>query len=763
MIQQLVKDLLSFLTSPSRWPGWQRHGLIKFAYVTLGPVAVLAVVLNALYPTLVRLYTGDKTARINFDTAMALSEVEFENLATLMEEAAVAKEAAVLADEIRDPTLHRERERLRTKQTSLRKKSGYEHIKYFREAGIRRYEGPETCLKCHELMKVKQPDGDFVTVDTLGDVMSSVHFRLFRMSEGFSTVGYDGRKVNEEGHKIPIGKIDRACGIPGSFTWTGWAAQAEAKPHHGERLTLSEGCGQCHIGGMYGPPSDLMLPMKIKDTNREEAIDCLICHSRTYDMNQRFVQRDKVGTRWNQDRSMKAAMGVGLPNSATCLRCHQHTMGGDTYAHNATAKATGVKNPRILHAWTKRGTPFHPEHDAHAAAGMSCMDCHVAVGHKIARGKQGVDLVSNDLPEVEVSCTQCHSDAPHVRNKHTRAILNGHTERLACQTCHITQLQKNSVVLIDWINPIFNEEEGIWTPSPLLVSRDMRVAADYLWYNGMGTFLANALGDNPENPGVYNPLMDKIAKYTRLAGLEIEGGGVENNNFLTQLTPEMLEKRQQMVEEHIKPYQQQGHSKIYPFHMFNAIMYEDMNNQGPFGAMILPFDYTTYYETGDPRKSMETALRHPIVKRMYQYPFKAYMMDEFMHYFGITKGWKANYPLHPDYPGKIEPHWMRQMGTIALNHGISVRGWACTVCHTDHDGLLDFRALGYTEAQAQRLETVAEVEMFKYADNGVNFAEIYGPGKPVYQLATHAKPDSVPQTLARDIGPRQLSATNALQ
>ncbi|MBT8419605.1 MAG: nitrite reductase, partial [Gammaproteobacteria bacterium] len=632
---------------------------------------------------------------------------------------------------------------LRTKQKSLRDKSGYSHIGYFRDAGIRQYDGPNTCLGCHESIKIKYPGDKVEKVDTMENVMTSTHFQLFRMGKGFSTVGYDGREVNKEGRKIPVGKIDRACGIPGSFTWTGWAALAKAKPANGEPLTMSEGCGQCHIGGMYGPPSDLMMPIGIDDENRRNAIDCLMCHSRTYDMNQRFVVKDEVGLRWNQDRSMKAAMGVGRPKPEACLRCHQHNLGGDTYKNNAAAKATGVKNPRILHPWSKRGTPFHPEDDVHAAAGLECLDCHRPVGHKIPRGQEGVDLVSNDLPDVEVSCTKCHSETPHVRNRQTRAMLNGHVERLACQTCHITKLQKNSVVLMDWINPIFHEEEGLWTPDPLLVSSDVRVTVGYLWYNGTGTFLANALGDNPSNTSSYDPydpLMKNLTQYNKLPGLDIRGGGVENNDFLSQLSPEMLAKRRQMVDTNIRPYQKAGKSKIYPFHLFNAMMYEDMNNQGPFGAMILPFDYTTYLETGDPKKSMETAIKHPMVKRMYQYPFKLYMMDEFMRYFGITEGWKPDYPLDPDYPGKIEPHWMRQMGSIALNHGISGRGWACSACHTAEDGLLDFRSLGYTRTQAHKLQALPEADIFKEVDNGLTLEEVYGPGKPAaYRPVVHAK------------------------
>nr|VFK78216.1 MAG: Cytochrome c7 [Candidatus Kentron sp. SD] len=741
MFRTLLNALFGLLI-PTRWPGWKRHWSIKTAYITVVLILLLTLVGNDLYATLFRLYTGDKTAVIDFDTSLALTEAEFETLATRLETEAIAGEVDTLTSKMKDSSLRRERERLRSKKKSLRKKSGYSHIGYFRDAGIRRYDGPKTCLRCHESIKVKHPGGKIKEVDTMTDVMTSAHFQLFKMAEGFSTVGYDGREVNEEGRKIPVGKINRACGIPGSFTWTGWAALAKATPANAEPFTMSEGCGQCHIGGMYGPPSDLMMPIKIEDENRQNAIDCLLCHSRTYDMNQRVVVKDEVGTRWNQDRSMRAAMGIGRPNANTCLRCHQHNLGGDTYEHNAGAKATGFKNPRILHPWNKRGTPFHPEHDIHAAAGMECLDCHRTVGHKIARGQEGVDLVSNDLPDVEVSCTRCHTNAPHIRNRQTRAMLNGHTERLACQTCHITRLQKNSVVLMDWVNPIFHKEEGLWIPNPLLVSSDVRVTVGYLWYNGTGTFLANALGDNPSNPGVYDPLMKVLTQYNKLPGLEIRGGGVENNDFLSQLSPEMLQKRRQMVDANIRPHQKKGKSKIYPFHLFNAIMYEDMNNQGPFGAMLLPFDYTTYLEAGDPKKSMETAIKHPIIKRMYQYPFKVYMMDEFMRYFGISEGWKTDHPLDPSYPGKIEPHWMRQMGTIAINHGTSGRGWACSVCHTAEGGLLDFHSLGYTEQQAEKLRTLPEAKIFEDADNGLTLEEVYGPDKPVYRPVGHARADN---------------------
>ena len=189
-----------------------------------------------------------------------------------------------------------------------------------------------------------------------------------------------------------------------------------------------------------------------------------------------------------------------------------------------------------------------------------------------------------------------------------------------------------------------------------------------MWFNGYGTFLANALGDNPSNPGHYDPLNKQLAVITdpeiidsiRQAAIELKKTykdlDVEEYVRLAtypidQLSPELLAKRKEMIEKNIKPIMQKGESRIYPFKLFNAYMYEDMSNQGPFGAMILPFDYTTYYETGNSKLSVLTAVKNPIIKRMFELPFKKYMMDEFMRYFGVDE-WKPNIPFILD-PSKV--------------------------------------------------------------------------------------------------------------
>jgi hypothetical protein len=467
-----------------------------------------------------------------------------------------------------------------------------------------------------------------------------------------------------------------------------------------------------------------MMPVGGVPEVAKQGLDCLICHSDTYDMNERYVIEDEYGTRWNQDRSMRAAMTVSLPQNKNCLNCHQHNLGGDAYEHNEAAKNLGHKHKRLLHHGAKRANPFGPEDDVHAKAGLLCTDCHVPEGHKIPRGTKGVDLVSNDLPGKEVACENCHTLAPHTKSK-DRVILNGHISRLACETCHILQLEEYNVVLRDWIHPTWNEEEGIFTPTDVYLSGEVGKGLIYLWFNGNGTFLANALGNNPMKPVGYNPLMEQMVKLDhpevvaaiRQAALELQKSYPEIDvdeyvrtatQPLSQLSPGLLEQRAEVVERNLRPVMNKGESKIYPFKLFNAMMFEDMGNQGPFGAMILPFDYPTYYETGNPKLSMMEAISDPIIQRMYQTPFKEYMMDEFMYYFGVD-GWNPEYPMKNGELVNVQPNWMRQMGTLMINHGITKDGRKCEECHTEN-GILDFAMLGYPEERVADLQNLPELK-----------------------------------------------------
>ncbi|MEK7263134.1 MAG: nitrite reductase [Bacteroidota bacterium] len=559
--------------------------------------------------------------------------------------------------------------------TSFYKKAGLNHIERFRKAGIREYRGPETCLRCHETMTIKDGKGGYEKVNLRENVQQSIHFGLNKF-EGFNTYGFNGRKV--EG--IPMGKIDRACGIPGSFTWTGWATLVKTKS--GE--LRSDGCGQCHPGGQYGPITGTMFPGYSPVKEEFDAMDCLMCHSAAYDMNEKYVVQDENGKyRWNQDRSMKAAMTVVKPTSDNCLRCHEHNHGGDMYSENIAAQNLGYKNKRLLHPGAKRGNPTRGR-DVHYGAGLQCLDCHETHGHLIARGTRGTDLVSNDLPGVEVSCEKCHSNSPHIQNKTTRAFLNAHTDKLHCETCHITHLTDDNVVLRDWTEPVFNEEEGIWIYKDLLRSGKPGEALVYRWHNGNGTFMAGALGDNPNGLNLYKA-------------------------FTTHPdTPYTNFDYAKYYEKNFRPLGKMGKSKIAPFKRFNAKMYEDMGNQGPFGGMLLPFDYNVYYETGKPLDAVKKAIDDPIIQMMYGTVFKQYMMDDFMNYMGIEKGWTI------PFSNKIEPKWMRQDATLMLNHSITKEAMKCASCHTSKEkGVMPFEELGYPASRVNDLRNLEELKLIQ--------------------------------------------------
>lgn len=559
------------------------------------------------------------------------------------------------------------------KVSTFDRRAQLDHIERFRRAGIREYRGPETCLQCHKKIRVSDGQGGWQQVDLRRNLEQSVHFTLNHF-DGFNTYGFNGELVKG----IPLGKIDRACGIPGSFTWTGWATLVKTKTGQ----TRSDGCGQCHPGGQYGPITGSMFP-GYKPLDREfAATDCLICHSAAYDMNQKYVVRDPDGRyRWNQDRTMKAAMAVVKPTSDNCLRCHEHNHGGDTYENNKAAHALGYRNPRLLHPGAKRGTP-DTDYDVHYRAGVQCLDCHESHGHLMARGTQGTDLVSNDLPGVEVSCEKCHSASPHVQNKTTRAFLNAHTDKLACTTCHISKLRDDNVVLRDWTDPVYDAEEGIWLYRDLLRSGKPGEAIVYRWFNGNGHFMAGALGDNPNGLRLYRA-------FTTTPSPEFKGfdyAGYYENVF--------------------RPLADAGKSKITPFKRFNAKMYEDLGNQGPFGGMLLPFDYNVYYETGKPRDAVFKAVSDPLIQKMYGRMFKWYMMDDFMHYMAIDKGWTI------PFNGKIEAKWMRQDATLMLSHSVTRDALQCRQCHAQRGvGIMPFEELGYPADRVNDLRNLEELKL----------------------------------------------------
>ena len=115
------------------------------------------------------------------------------------------------------------------------------------------------------------------------------------------------------------------------------------------------------------------------------------------------------------------AQHVGKPSRTDCGTCHFFGGGGNNVKHGDLEEAL-----------------FDPsrEVDVHMASDgsdMQCVDCHTAQKHQMLGKMYSVSSMNRN----RVACEQCHSSIPH-----TDDVLNNHTLKVACQTCHIPTYAK---------------------------------------------------------------------------------------------------------------------------------------------------------------------------------------------------------------------------------------------------------------------------------------------------------------------------------
>jgi hypothetical protein len=562
----------------------------------------------------------------------------------------------------------------------------FKHAAIFKEKGIREYKGPETCLQCHENITVTDhQSGAKKTVDLMENLTTSAHYTFYTKAHP-NVWGFNGELADN----FPMGKIDRPCPKPGSFAMTAWAEIVVTEAGD----TLSEGCGQCHIGGQYQAPLGEMMPGYRTLQKEKETIDCLICHSAAYDMNQKQVVVDANGRkRWAQDRSMQAAISVESPSSQACLRCHQHNFGGDIYVDEADSSFmqsmvnTGKERPRVLHPGSKRGTPISPSWDVHAAAGVSCIECHTTEGHYIAKGKHTTTMMANDLPDVAVTCEKCHTDAPHSSNEELADFLNMHTEKIACQTCHIPSLHPDNATMRDFSHTEFEEHPGIHIYHDIEKKNLPGEGIVYKWWNGDATFLGNPIGDNPNGKNLYSFYKPEHV-WPEFQDFDYAG----------------------WYEKVMRPIAQKKPSKLYAMKKFNGRQHIDLQNMGPFGGMFVPYNLPDYYRYGKPAQAASKEMEKSMMKMMYGTMFDLYMMNKFMRFMddgsgNFLKGWntKAYKDVKNMAEGKVEARWIPADASLEISHSIRLEGaLTCANCHSEN-GVLDWTYLGYDDDEAEML------------------------------------------------------------
>jgi hypothetical protein len=554
----------------------------------------------------------------------------------------------------------------------------FKHIERFRDAGITTYEGPVTCLGCHQELSYQDESGAAVTADLMENITDSAHYRFFS-NEHPNVYGFNGKLADN----FPMGKINRPCPKPGSFAMTAWAELVVTT----DGDTLSEGCGQCHIGGQYQAPLGEMMPLYRTLEQEKAAIDCLICHSVAYDMNRKQIVTDgNQRNRWGQDRSLKAALAVTSPDAQACLRCHQHNFGGDTFVDEAgpdymqSLQNLGESRPRIQHPGSKRGTPYSPSWDVHAAAGVTCIECHTTQGHLMAKGTHTTTMMANDLPQVEVGCLGCHDDPPHDQDSELGRGLNGHLERLACQVCHIPSLHPDNATRRDFATTEFEDDPGIHIYHDEAKENLPGKGIAYVWWNGDATFLGNPIGDNPNGAGLYR-FYGPDYPWPEFADFDYDS----------------------WYEDVMRPIARSGRpSKIHAMKRFNGKQHIDLGNIGPFGGMFVPYNLPDYYRFGNPTTAARLELDKSMMGMMYGFMFKFYMLDKFMSFMAID-GWNTDSYSDIRAGRNMEPRWLPQDAMLEISHAIRLEGaLSCADCHGP-EGVMDWPGLGYTPAEIEKL------------------------------------------------------------
>lgn len=320
------------------------------------------------------------------------------------------------------------------------------------------YEGPKTCETCHP--------------GKAAEFLDTVHWKhrspAYSVKEGVDPKQEYGMYNRIYSFCNGNDTVNRLKETPvGTFT---------KKPN----LT---GCNTCHPGNnIYGPDSS--------GAEAEAAIDCLVCHSSTYDFSKRKPYKDEKGrVVMGQDRSKEAALGAGKPGVKNCMACHEKAGGG---------------------ALIKRGFDFRPETDVHAANKMVCADCHKGKNHHILTGLDPNNWASDN--NERLSCLNCHPEQPHKKNKLLSEDYNRHTDRIYCTTCHIPYT--GGAYTKDFTR--WQRTANGWFEPTTLEKGPKETAPDYAWFNGKTV----------NSPTYVGPAGDRSDKGSKIYSFKIYHGKI---------------------------------------------------------------------------------------------------------------------------------------------------------------------------------------------------------------------------------------------
>ena len=275
--------------------------------------------------------------------------------------------------------------------------------------------------------------------------------------------------------------------------WT-WLAAADGKRYGKAGNSINNFCISANAGADKGCYS--CHPGWGNDTTG--GINCLNCHSSKAmnweeaftDINA-FLKEDDADSREIAKELIAevqaSAQAVTLPARQNCGECHFKGGGGDGVKHGDLDTSL-VKPSKAL--------------DVHMSAegqNFSCVRCHSTSLHNIAGRiytnpafKDRKSLIEDDLAP-KITCESCHSKTPH--KQHSKA--NHHTDRVACQSCHIPTFARELPTKMSWDweksgklkdgkkykhKGAFGKEDYLTIKGEMHWEKDVK--PEYFWFNG---------------------------------------------------------------------------------------------------------------------------------------------------------------------------------------------------------------------------------------------------------------------------------------
>ncbi len=248
-----------------------------------------------------------------------------------------------------------------------------------------------------------------------------------------------------------------------------------------------QSCNKCHIGFGYADAAF--------NFNDSLNVDCLACH-------------DNSGT------YLKAPGGAGMPDTSVDLTIVAQHVGKPQRTNCGTCHFFGGGGNNVKHGDLEKSM-FDPTRDidvhmASEGSDMQCVDCHTAEKHQMLGKMYSVSSMNRG----RVECAHCHSEMPHADD-----VLNNHTLKVACQTCHIpTYAKVNPTKLFwDWSTAgrlkdgqPFEEKDSAGTDVYMSIKGSFvwgkNLTPDYIWFNGTASHYL--IGDtlDPSRPLKLNEL-----------------------------------------------------------------------------------------------------------------------------------------------------------------------------------------------------------------------------------------------------------------